>query len=145
MARYEIGVAKTTGAAAGLLCQLRAGSARDAEVVEIGIFATTAVAGEVALIRPSVVGATFTSSAVGAALDNIAGAAASVVDTAAGTAPTIGTNYMRRIQFPATIGAGVIWSWPRENCPVIPVSGSLALWQLSAAAVGYDVYWAWYE
>lgn len=143
MARYEIGVTKTTGASAGLLCQLRAGAGRDLRVFEIGVFATTAVAGEVGLIRPTAVGATFTSSAVGAALDNASAAGVAVVDTAATTAPTIGTNYMRRVQLPATIGAGVIWTFPLGIN--VPVSSSLALWQLSAAAVGYDVYFDYDE
>ena len=143
MARYGIGVAKTTGAAAGLLCQLRAGSTRDLRVWEIGIFATTAVAGEVGLIRPSAVGATFTSSGTGAPEDNAAGAGIAVVDTAATTAPTIGTNYMRRVQLPASIGAGQIWTFPQGIN--VPVSSSLALWQLSVAAVGYDAYFVYDE
>ena len=143
MARYDIGVQKVTGAAAGLLCQLRAGAGRDLRVFEIGVFAVTAVAGEVALIRPSVVGATFTSSAVGAAEDNAATAGVAVVDTAATTAPTIGTNYMRRIQLPGSIGAGVVWTFPMGLN--VPVSLSIALWQLSALAVTYDAYWVYDE
>jgi hypothetical protein len=83
MARYGIGWTKTTSAAAGLLVQLRAGAARDLRLYEVGVFATTAVAGEIGLIRPSAVGATFTSTAVGAAEDNAAGAGVAVVDTAA--------------------------------------------------------------
>lgn len=143
MARYEIGVTKTTGAAAGLLCQLRAGAARQLQIWEIGVFSTTAVAGEVGLIRPSAIGATFTSSAVGAAEDPSSAAAAGLVDTVAGTPPTIGTNYMRRIQFPATIGSGVIWTFP--NGLWVAVSLSMALWQISTAAVGYDAYFVWDE
>lgn len=143
MARYQIGVSKTTGAAAGLLAQLRTGAARDLRVYELGVFAATAVSGTVALIRPSAVGATFTSSAVGAADDPIAGAGVAVVDTAATTAPTIGTNFMRRIVLPGAVGAGVIWTFP--NGLTIPVSASLALWQLSALAVTYETYWVFEE
>ena len=143
MARYEIGVTKTTGAAAGLLAQLRSGASRDIRVFEIGVFASTAVSGEVALVRPSAVGATFTSSGVGAALDTASIAGVTVVDTVAGTAPTIGTNYMRRIVLPGSIGAGVIWTFPQGIC--IPTSGSLALWQLSALAVTYSAYFDYDE
>lgn len=143
MARYNVGTAKTTGAAAGLICQLRAGAARDMRVWEIGVFSTTTVAANVALIRPSAVGATFTSTAAGSPEDFAASAGVAVVDTAAGTAPTIGTNWMRRIQFPATIGSGVIWTFPMGLN--IPVNGSLALWQNSAAAVGYEVYFTYDE
>lgn len=143
MARYEIGVTKTTGAAAGLLCQLRAGAGRDVRVFEIGVFASTAVSGEVALVRPTAVGATFTSSSVGASLDAAASAGVAVVDTLATTAPTIGTNYMRRIVLPGAIGSGVIWTFPTGIN--VPVSGSLALWQLSALAVTYSAYFDYDE
>lgn len=143
MARYEIGVTKTTGAAAGLLCQLRSGTARDIRLFEVGIFSSTAVSGEVALIRPSAVGATFTSSGVGAPLDPATIAGVTVVDTLATTAPTIGTNYMRRIVLPGSIGAGVIWTFPTGIS--ITTSGSLALWQLSALAVTYSVYFDYDE
>jgi hypothetical protein len=144
MARYEIGVTKTTGAAAGLLVQLRAASTtRDLRVTEVGVFASTAVSGEVALVRPSAVGSGFTSSSTGAALDNVSGTGAAVVDTAATTPPTIGTNYMRRIVLPASIGAGVIWTWPTGI--VVPASGGLVLQQLSTAAVTYAVYFSYDE
>ena len=143
MARYEIGVAKTTTAAAGMIVQIRTGAARDLRLWELGIFTTTAVAAEVGLIRPTAVGATFTSSATGAPEDNVSGAGVVVVDTAATTAPTIGTNYMRRIQFPGTVGSGVIWTFPAGI--TVPVSSSLALWQISALAVGYDAYFVYDE
>lgn len=132
MARYDIGFTKAALSAAGMIAQLRAGSGRDLRLFEIGFFATTAVTAEFGLIRPTAVGATFTSTAVGAALDNASAAGVAVVDTAATTPPTIGTNYMRRIQLPATAGAGVIWTFP--NGINIPVSTSLALWQITAAA-----------
>lgn len=138
MARYEIGFQKVTGAAAGMIVQLRTAGARDARLWEVGISASTAVSGTVGLIRPSAVGATFTSTGTGQPEDNIAGAGAAVIDTAATTPPTIGTTYMRRITLPATIGAGVIWSFP--NGVVVPTSASIALWQITAAAVTYDGY-----
>ena len=143
MARYEIGVSKTTGAAAGFIAQLRSGAARDMRVYEIGIFASTAVSGEVALVRPTAVGATFTSSGVGAALDTATAAGVAVVDIAASTAPTIGTNYMRRIVLPGSIGAGVIWTFPTGIN--VPVSSALAIWQLSALAVTYSAYFDYDE
>lgn len=143
MARYGIGISKTTGAAAGLLTQLRAGASRDLRVYEIGVFASTAVSGTIGLIRPSAVGATFTSSGVGAPEDNAAGAGVAVVDIAATTAPTIGTNYMRRIVLPGSIGAGVIWTFPVGIN--IPISTSLALWQISSLAVTYETYFLYDE
>lgn len=143
MSRYSLAATKTTGAAAGLLVQLRTGAARDLRVFEVGVFATTAVSGAVGLIRPTAVGAGLTSSGTGAPEDPTSSAGVAVIDTAAGTAPTIGSTYLRQITLPATIGAGVIWTFPTGI--VIPTSASLALWQTSAAAVGYAVYFAYDE
>lgn len=143
MARYGLAATKTTTAAAGLLCQLRAGATRDLRISEIGVFATSAASGTIALVRPSAVGATFTSSATGNPEDPAVGAGVAVIDTAAGTAPTIGTSYLRQVTLPATIGAGIVWTFPSGL--VVPTSGSIALWQTSAAAVGYAVYFAYDE
>ncbi len=143
MARYDIDFTKTTGAAAGLIAQLRAGAARDLRLYEVGIFASSAAAGAVQLIRPSNVGATFTSVGPGAATDPIVGAGVAVVDTAATTPPTIGTVGFRRINLPGNIGAGVIWPFPSGIA--VPVNGSLALWQTSALAVGFVGYFEYEE
>lgn len=143
MSRYSLATTKTTGAAAGLLAQLRTGSARDLRVWEIGVFATTAVSGAVGLIRPTAVGATFTSTSTGQPEDPSTSAGVAVIDTAATTAPTIGSTYMRQITLPATIGAGVVWTFPAGI--VVPTSASLALWQTSAAAVGYACYFVFDE
>lgn len=143
MARYGLAATKTTGAAAGLIAQLRTGSARDARIWEIGVSATTAVSGAVGLIRPSAVGATFTSTGTGQAEDPVSGAGVAVIDTAATTAPTIGSTFMRQVTLPATIGAG--WVWPFPDGLIVPVSSSFAIWQTSAAAVGYAVYFLYDE
>lgn len=140
MARYSIATTKTSGAAAAWLLQLRTSSTRDLRLREVGVYTTTAVAGTVGLIRSATVGATFTSTAAGAAWDNVSGAGSALVDTAATTAPTIsGTPaYFRQAVFPATIGSGVIWTFPEGL--VVPVSAGILIWQLTAAAVGYNAY-----
>jgi len=143
VARYGIDFAKTSGAAAGLIVQLRAGAARDIRLYEVGIFSTTAAAGTIQLIRPSAVGATFTSVGPGLTQDPIAGAGVALVDTAATTPPTIGTVGFRRISLAANVGGGVIWTYTAGIA--IPVSGSIALWQLSALAVGYAGYFDYEE
>jgi len=143
VARYGISFTKTTGAAAGLLAQLRTGTARDLRIYEIGVFAATAVASQVALTRPTAVGSGFTSTSTGAAEDPISAAGVAVVDTAASTAPTITTSYLRLAQIPATIGAGIVWTFP--NGLVVPTSGGMVLQQLSTAAVTYAVYLSYDE
>ncbi len=138
MAKYAAGVSKASGAAAAWLLQLRTPSTVDARVWEVHCFAETAVAGTVALIRSASVGATFTST-IPQAEDAKSGAALVTVDTAATTAPTVsGTPvHLRRTALAATIGSGIIWTFPEGL--VVPVSSGLLVWQLSAAAVTYGV------
>ena len=143
MARYALAAPKTTGAAAGFITQLRAGASRDLRVYEIGCFTASAVSGTVGLIRPSAVGATFTSVGPGAAEDAAVGAGLAVVDTAITTVPTIGTVFMRRVVLPASIGAGIIWTFPLGIN--VPVNGGLDLHQISAAAVSYETYFVYEE
>jgi hypothetical protein len=49
------------------------------------------------------------------------------------TPPTVPANFFKRIAFPATIGVGVIWTFPRGI--TIPVSNSLVYWNLATNGV----------
>lgn len=143
MARYGNSITKTTSTAAAAICTLSTTSSRDARVFEIGITASTAVSGEVGIMRPGNTPGTPSGGQVGSALDNVSGAGtAGLHNTWATTQPTAGTG-MRRMVLPATIGAGVIWTFPEGI--VIPSSGFLMVWQYSALAVTYSVYMAYDE
>lgn len=139
MARYSGAVSKASGAAAAWLVQFRTSSTKDARIWEIHAFAESAVAGTLGLTRSNSVGATFTSTTPAAEDSTNGTAAVSQIDTAATTAPTqAGTPvYFRRVALPATIGAGIIWSFPTGL--VVPVSAGLLVWQLSSAAVTYGI------
>lgn len=143
MARiYEAGATKTTTAAAGPIVTPIAGTRR-ASILEIGVFATTAVAGEVGLGRSAGTAAgALTGTLVQAGDPSDEAGTATLTTTFATTQPTAPSNFMRRIQLPATIGAGVIWTWAPGEL-VIPASSlvnPLTIWQISSAAVTYDVY-----
>lgn len=142
---YEVGLSKTTGTAAGPITTLLTPSGTRAVVREIGVFATTAVAGEVGLGKPAANGSGAATGTLGQACDwaDVA-ALTTLVTSFATTQPTAPTNFFRRIQLPAVIGAGIIWSWDRGEF-IVPVSSNLVIWQLSAAAVTYDVYVKWFE
>jgi len=143
MARiYEAGVTKTTGAAAGPIITIATGTRRTS-VLELGVFATTAVAGEVGLGRPANTPAGALTGTLVQAGDNSDEAGTTTATTSwATTQPTAPTNPMRRIQLPAVIGAGAVWSWaPGEMIvPASATSTALVVWQFSMAAVTYDVY-----
>ena len=142
MARYGNSITKTTGAAAAPIATLSSGAARDVRIYEVGITVSTAVSGEVGLMRPANSPTVPTGGQVGSAHDNIAGAGVAVTANAWTTAPTAGTG-LRRMVLPATIGAGVIWTFP--DGLVLPTSSYFVVWQYSALAVTYSVYFDYEE
>lgn len=143
---YEAALQKVTGAAAGPIVTMLTTSTSRPDIREIGIFMSSAPATgpTIGLGRPAAVGVTASGGVLGQADD--AGDPAAVVSIVPTwtTAPTAPTNYMRRITLPATIGAGVIWTW-EPNMLNVPVSSNFVIYQISALAVTYDIYWKWEE
>lgn len=137
MARYGNSITKTTGAAAAPIATLGASSSRDLRIYEIGVSVSTAVSGEVGVMRPANTPAGGSGGQVGAANDTSYAAGLAATANAWSTAPTVSTA-MRRMVLPATIGAGVIWTWPQGL--VVPTSGFIVIWQFSALAVTYSCY-----
>jgi hypothetical protein len=112
MAWYEIGfttTATTTGAA---IAAFRAPT-RASCLWEIGLFCNAATASQASLLRNTNGSyAASTSTSVGQAVLPISPAGTSLVDTAWSAAPTItAASRLRRGQLPATIGAGLIWTF----------------------------------
>jgi hypothetical protein len=141
MARiYEAAAQKISAASASQILSVITGSRR-ASILELGIFAVTAVAGEIGLGRATGTGATPTSVLVQAMDTADEAGTSNLTSYATGiTAPSV---FMRRVQLPATIGSGVIWTWAPGDF-LVPAStttvGAPVLWQISTAAVTYDVY-----
>ena len=110
-----------------------------ARVLEIGIFLAAATASAFGLGRPAANGVTPTTPVDFLPEDPNDVLATGIVQGALawGTLPTAPTNFLRRISLPATIGTGVIWTFPKGL--VIPVSGNLVLYNITATGVA-DVY-----
>lgn len=53
-------------------------------------------------------------------------------------APTVPTAQLRRVALPATIGSGIIWTFPRGL--VLAVSTSLLLWNLATNSASTNVH-----
>ena len=102
-------------------------------VMEIGISLVTAAATVIGIGR-SGAGLGATPSGGGTVLAEDTGDPAGTVITATAwvTPPTVPANHFRRWSFPATIGAGVILTFPRGL--VIPVSNSIVLWNILGGA-----------
>jgi hypothetical protein len=116
-------------------------------IYEIGLSVATAptTGPSWQLIRPSAVGATFTSTA--AEKEDPGGAAITgVIDTVMGTLPTIGSNYMRRYATSNAIGAGIVWTWTTPLA--IPAAAGLCIVNGNAAGAtlgAFNVYVVWAE
>ena len=54
------------------------------------------------------------------------------------TAPTVPVNFFRRAFLPATIGAGVIFTFPRGL--IIAPSGSICLWNIAASSASTNIH-----
>ena len=106
-------------------------------LMEIGLTQVTGVAGTYGLGRPQAKGITPTTPQTFLAEDagEVAGNTTGAV--AWSTGPTVPTNFFRRITCPDTIGAGVIWTFPRGL--IISNALNLIIWILATAPV-CDVY-----
>jgi len=144
---YEAAVQKVTGAAAGPIVSIVpaaiAAGVQPPEIVEIGIFNVSGVAAELGLGYPAAIG---TGAPTGVTMQLSAPwlntGDTTLVTSYATTQPTAPTTFMRRFMLQAVVGAGVIFTWPRNEWMLwagaaIP---NPVLWQISALAVTYDVY-----
>lgn len=113
--RYEVAALTTLTAASVPFATLVAGASSRMKISEIGIFMATAVASDIALAR-SATATTTPTKILGQAVDN--GGDPAAIGSLAVAWATIGTANsisLRRISLPATVGAGVIWTWPDSH------------------------------
>lgn len=53
-------------------------------------------------------------------------------------APTVPTAMLRRVHLPATIGAGIIWTFPRGL--ILATTASAVLWNIAASSASTNVH-----
>ena len=138
MAIYSASQRTTATAAASAAWEVRSASTNKPKIMELGISQVTAVAGTYGIGRPAAIGVTPTSPVT--FLDEGDGNGAAGLSTCAvawTTGPTVPTNFFRRVTCPATIGAGVIWTFPLGLG--LPISSSVVVWIIATAPV-CDVY-----
>ncbi len=133
MAIYSLSQRTSATAAAAASWEVRTTTTKRAQILEIGISQVTAVAGTYGIGRPQAIGVTPTTPQT--VLQEDPGEPAGTVTAAVawGTGPTVPLNFFRRVTCPATIGAGVIWTFPRGL--FIAVSSSIIVWILATAPV----------
>lgn len=134
MAIYSLGGRGGVGTTGVASTEIIAAAAVKPKLMELGISQTAATASEFGLGRPAAIGVTPTSPVT--VLDEAdGGGPAGTTRTAVawGTPPTVPVQFNRKVLTPATIGAGVIWTFPRGLG--IPVSASLVLWNLATNSI----------
>lgn len=128
---YSLGVRTVDGTAAAAAWGIRTGGTPGrAKLLEIGFFLVAATASQLGLGRPAAIGTTPTSPVDFLPEDPNDVIASGVIQSALawGGAPTVPAKFLRRISLPATIGTGVIWTFPKGI--TIPVSSELVLWNI---------------
>ncbi len=132
-ALYEVSIRTPAAGAAAAFAAIRSSASLRPVIREIGIVSTAATAASIGLIRASNTPVA-TTSVLGQAQDTAEPAALTNVDSGWSTAPTVGASFLKRVDLPATIGSGIVWTWDRGKGLVIPVSSSLVLWNFGGGA-----------
>jgi hypothetical protein len=133
MAIYSLANRTTGVTTATPALELRTGATLRAKVLEIDVFLAAATASTYGIGRPQAIGVTPTAPVSVQPEDSADPAGSAQTALAWGTPPTIPLAFFRRIALPATIGTGVIWTFPRGL--VIPAANSLVLWNLATNGV----------
>ncbi len=138
MSRYSIGVNKAgVNTANTIMWAIRAGASQRVHLLELAVFVEIAPTTGPAwrLNRPTAVGATPTTATFQPEDPDVV-AAATVLDTAWGTPPTLAGTDGRRYPNANSIGSGMVWTW--YDFPfTIPKGTSLAI--VNANATGTTV------
>lgn len=147
MARYSLGFTSAAAATAAALWSIKTAASERARIWEIGIFqpgtgTPTVVAGGLGLAANS--GSVAGTAQPGQKDDPADGTATVNCYAAWTTAPTAPTTFYRQFSIPATLGAGVIWTFPMGL--VVPVSTDYTLWNNGGTtALALRCYVTWDE
>lgn len=113
--------------------EMIAGANTAYRLLELGIFLNAATASAFGFGRPAAIGITPTTPVTVLAEDGGNTTAGNTTTALAwGTQPTIPANFARRVSLPATIGAGMIWTFPRGFTVLKALSS--VLWNLSTVS-----------
>lgn len=131
MAIGSIGVRTQNFTITQACLEIRTTAAVRATILEMSIVQATATAQSLGLGRPQALGVT--PGTTSTFQRDEPGAPACVTTTALtfGTSPTVPLVFHRRWNGSATIGVGIIWTFPRGL--VIPVSSSLVVWNITTS------------
>jgi hypothetical protein len=146
MARFNSGY-RTTGVATSLLpmASIYSPASTRPQIVEVGIFNTTATAVNVAMCRLTTAGTSSSVSSIYGS-DDSQTAGATPRNTHSSTGPTITAGNIRQAALGAAIGSGVIWTFgPGELVIPTGVANGIGIYTPNGTGQICDVYWCWLE
>jgi len=138
MAIYSLALNTTVTTTAAPAWDIKAASTNQPAVMEVSIQLGAATASTYGLGRSGNT-PTQTSPVLLQAEDPARPAALTGCATAWGTAPTVPTQFFRRIALPNTIGSGVIWTFPR-GLILAAAAASLVAWNLAVNSASTNIY-----
>lgn len=126
MAIFAIAL-RTTGTGSGAAAaEIIAGANTAYRMLEFGLTISAATASVFGLGSPAVKGTTPGTSALALAEDSGNTTAGNTqVALSWATGPTVPANYLRRVALPATIGSGIVWTFPRGRVTLKAVTDVL--------------------
>lgn len=136
MAIGSLGLRTSNVTIANANCELRTTAGVQARLLEFSLIQLTGTASSYGLGRPAAQGVTPATTSTFQRDDSNIPVCVTTVSLTWGTSPTAPTNYHRRTNTAATIGVGIVWTFPRAL--IIPVSASLVLFNITAT-VALDV------
>jgi hypothetical protein len=144
VARYEYAW-NVVGVSNSCLGWLRSTTGKDIRVWEVAAYMSggTAAATDVGLGRPAAISVTPTT-VVPQPEDTSSATATCTGQVAASTKPTVPTLFLRRFGIPATVGAGIIWTFPYGI--VVPTGpAELCIWNIGASTSTFSGYFVYDE
>lgn len=133
MAIYSQGRPTTVGTVTAPSYDIKASATNSPKLMEFGVNLGAATASTYGLGRPANDGSVAQTSGLAVLPENPADPAGQTTTAVAWTvAPTVPTTYLRQCYLPATIGAGIIWTFPRGI--TMAVNKGLVLWNIAASS-----------
>ena len=129
MSIYSLSLPTTVTTIAAAAMDIKAAATNTPSIMEVGVNLGAATASLYGLGRAGNT-PTQTAPVLLQAEDPSKPAALTGCAVAWSVAPTVPAQHLRRCSLPATIGAGVIWTFPRGLS--LAVSASLVLWNITA-------------
>ena len=139
MAIYSLAVAGSVGTTTAPSIDIKASSTNSPRLMELGFINGATTQCTWGIGRPGNDGSVAQTSPIVVLPENPADPTGQTGTAVAwGTAPTVPTQYLRRAYLPATIAAGIIFTFPRGL--VLPQTKGIVVWNIAASSATYQMW-----